>query len=132
MIDGKERRRSGESQRYEIVNKERKSRRRINEEIELKEWKEYFMGLLGEEEERISREKVGEEEVERIGVGREQDISKEEIKEALRRMRIGKASGIDEIPNELWKGGEELEGWIVEFCKEYGEEKDGQRNERKE
>lgn len=123
-----------ESEIWEIVNKERKSRRGINEEIELKEWKEYyFMGLLGEEEERISREKVGEEEVERVGVRREQDISKEEIKEALRRMRIGKASGIDEIPNELWKfGDEKLEGWIVEFCKEYGEEKDGQRNERKE
>lgn len=121
------------SEIWKIVNKERKSRRGINEEIELKEWKEYFMGLLGEEEERISREKVGEEEFERVGVRREQDISKEEIKEALRRMRIGKASGIDEIPNELWKfEDEELEGWIVEFCKEYEEEKDGQRNERKE
>lgn len=84
-----------ESKIWEIVNRERISRRGINEEIELKEWKEYFMGLLGEEEERISRKKVGEKEVERVGVGREQDISKEEIKEALRRMRVGKASGID-------------------------------------
>jgi len=32
---------------WELVNKERKRRRRINEDIKMEEWKEYFMEQLG-------------------------------------------------------------------------------------
>lgn len=31
---------------WELINRERKKRARINEGIEMEEWKEYFMGLL--------------------------------------------------------------------------------------
>lgn len=40
---------------WEIVNRERKGRRGINEEIEIREWKKYFMGLLGGVEGRVIR-----------------------------------------------------------------------------
>lgn len=36
-----------ESKVWELINRERKKRARINEGIEMEEWKEYFMGLLG-------------------------------------------------------------------------------------
>jgi len=42
-----------------LINKKRK-RSRINEEIEMKEWKEHFMSLLGVEERvRIGRSRGG-------------------------------------------------------------------------
>lgn len=119
-----------ESEVWEIVNRERKGRKGINEEIELEEWREYFMGLLGGEEEKVSREEKGEEEIAEKRRGGEEEIGGEEIREERKSLRVGKASGIDEIPNELWKyGGEELEEWNSAIrC---GEEKDGQRNGKK-
>lgn len=36
-----------EKQVWEIINRERKKRKKINKGIEMKEWKEYFMGVLG-------------------------------------------------------------------------------------
>lgn len=53
-------RREGEV--WEIVNRERRKRRRINEGIEWKKWKEHFMRLLGRVEERVVRGKGMEEE----------------------------------------------------------------------
>jgi len=32
---------------WELINRERKKKRRINEGFEMEEWKEYFMSLLG-------------------------------------------------------------------------------------
>lgn len=66
-------------------------------------------------EERVVRKKKGEEEE---GVEEEkEEISKEKIGEAIRNIKDGKAAGIDEIPNEIWKyGGTELEEWVWDFC----------------
>lgn len=36
-----------EGEVWEIVNRERKRRRRINEGIEMEEWREHFMRLMG-------------------------------------------------------------------------------------
>lgn len=62
------------------MNRERKERRGINEGIEMEEWREYFMGLLGGVKSRVvrgaGRERKGEE-------GGEEGISRSEIKEAL-------------------------------------------------
>lgn len=80
----------------------------MGEEIEMEDWKRYFMRLLREEvEKRVVR---GEGEY-----GRDQDedreIRKGEIKEAIKKMKDGKAAGIDEISSEAWKyGGEKVEG----------------------
>lgn len=37
-----------EGKMWKIVNRERRKRRRMNEGISAKKWREYFMGLLGE------------------------------------------------------------------------------------
>jgi len=43
-------------------------------------------------------------------------ISKEEVKEALRKMKSGKAVGPDLIPVEVWKClGEVGVDWLIEF-----------------
>lgn len=45
------------------------------------------------------------------------NISREEIKAAIRRMKDGKAAGMNVILSEVWRyGGKELERWIWEFC----------------
>jgi len=54
---------------WELVNKERKRRKRINEDINMEEWKEYFMKQLGEAGERVikGREKEGRKKSEKKG-----------------------------------------------------------------
>ena len=55
----------------------------VNLEAVLKRWKEYFEKLMNEEE--------------------VNGCSREEVKNALRRMKKGKAVGPDELPVEVWK-----------------------------
>lgn len=43
-------------------------------------------------------------------------ISRREIKEALKKLKKGKAMELDEIPGEAWKYGEEVEKWVYRFC----------------
>lgn len=63
------------------------------------------MRLLGGVEGRVVRGKKGNRREEDT----EKEISKEEIGEAIKRLKDGKAAGIDEIPREVWKyGGEGL------------------------
>lgn len=60
-----------------------------------KEWKEYFMGLLGGGvENRIVR--GDERSMEEDG---EEDISRRKIKGTIKRLKDGKAAGIDGIPS---------------------------------
>ena len=109
-----------ETEVWEIVNGERKGRKGINEEIELEEWRRYFIKLLGGVEDRVVREeewKEGREEGGEEEEEREEEINRGEIREAIKKLKEGKASGIDEIPNEIWKyGGEEIEEWTWNFC----------------
>ncbi|KAK2921479.1 hypothetical protein Q8A73_000964 [Channa argus] len=61
-------------------------------------WKEYFEELMNKENERERR-------VEEV-TGVEQEvakISKSEVRRALKRMKSGKAVGLDDIPVEVWK-----------------------------
>jgi len=102
---------------WEVINKERKKRKRIemngrNEDIDRREWKEYFMRLLGGIEGKVVKGTGGE--------GREgkeeKRISREEVRRAIRKIKEGKACGIDGIPGEVWKfGGNEIENWVWEF-----------------
>lgn len=69
------------------------------------------MRLLGGVDNRIT-EGDGEERK-----GNEEEISKDEIKEAIKKIKEGKATGIDGIPGEAWKyGGEETMEWTWIFC----------------
>ena len=70
----------------------------VNSEAALKKWKKYFEKLMNEENNRelkTEKAEVVNEEVNRV--------SREEVKNALRRMKKGKAVGRDELPVEVWK-----------------------------
>ena len=69
-----------------------------DEESVLRIWKEYYMGLMNEENERERREIDGE----RVNLEVE-SVSKEEVMENMQRMKNGKAVGPDDIPVEVWK-----------------------------
>ena len=69
-----------------------------DEESVLRIWKEYYKGLMNEENERERRENDGE----RVNLEVEK-ISKEEVRENMKRMKNGKAVGPDDIPVEVWK-----------------------------
>jgi len=104
---------------WELLNKERRKRRGINEGIDQEKWKEYFMDLLGGVETRV-RLGGGREGGEENGMeDDEKDITREEVKGALKRLKDGKAMGMDGIPEEAWKyGGETLESWVKDYCNE--------------
>ena len=69
-----------------------------DDESVLRMWKEYYMGLMNEENERERREIDGE----RVNLEVE-SVSKEEVMENMQRMKNGKAVGPDDIPVEVWK-----------------------------
>lgn len=101
---------------WEIVNRGRRKRKRVNENIEEKEWRDYFMRLLGGMEHRVVR-----------GNG-EGELSTEEIREAVRSLKDGKAAGCDGIPEEVWKyGGEEVIDWGWHFCNRVWKGEGGRR-----
>ena len=67
-----------------------------DEESVLRMWKEYYMGLMNEENERERREIDGE----RVNLEVE-SVSKEEVMEKMQRMKNGKAVGPHDIPVEV-------------------------------
>ena len=70
----------------------------VNSEAVLKRWKEYFERLINEENNREPRTEEAEVVNEEVNC-----VSREEVKNALRRMKKGKAVGPDELPVEVWK-----------------------------
>ena len=70
----------------------------VNSEAVLKRWKEYFEKLMNEENNRDPRTEEPEVVNEEVNC-----VSREEVKNALRRMKKGKAVGPDELPVEVWK-----------------------------
>jgi len=102
-----------ESKVWEIVNRERRKTKGVDEGIQMKEWKEHFMELLGGVEERVlkGKEKGNRREQER-------DIEWEEANKVMNKLRVNKAVGLDGIPNEVWRyGGEEIRKLAWEICK---------------
>ena len=70
----------------------------VNLETVLKRWKEYFEKLINEENNREPMTEESEVVNEEVNC-----VSREEVKNALKRMKKGKAVGIDELPVEVWK-----------------------------
>ena len=70
----------------------------VNSEAMLKRWKKYFEKLMNEENNRDPRTEEAEVVNEEVNC-----VSREEVKNALRRMKKGKAVGLDELPVEVWK-----------------------------
>ena len=70
----------------------------VNSEAVLKRWKEYFEKLMNEENDRDPRTEEAEVVNEEVKC-----VCREEVKNALRRMKKGKAVGPDELPVKVWK-----------------------------
>ena len=70
----------------------------VNSEAVLKELKEYFEKLMNEENNRDPRTEEAEVVNEEVNC-----VSREEVKNALRKMKKGKAVGPNELPVEVWK-----------------------------
>ena len=69
----------------------------VNSEAVLKRWKEYFEKLMNKENNRDPRTEEAEV------INEEVNCVRREVKNALRRMKKGKAVGPDELPVEVWK-----------------------------
>ena len=64
----------------------------------LKRWKEYFEKLINKETDREPRKEEAEVVKKEVNF-----VSREDVKNTLRRMKKGKAVGPDELPVEVWK-----------------------------
>ena len=69
----------------------------MEEEKVKQRWKEYFDNLLNQENPRERREMRTEERERDV-----EDISGEEVRTGLKKMKKGKAQGLDDIPVEVW------------------------------
>ena len=93
----RQRNRAGKDVQHVRVIKDENSNVMINSEAVLKRWKE-IEKLINEENNRDPRTKEAEVVNEEVNW-----VSREEVKNALRRMKKGKAVGPDELPAEVWK-----------------------------
>ena len=70
----------------------------VNSDAVLKRRKEYFKKLINVENDRERRTEEAEVVNEEVNC-----VSREEVKNTLRRMKKGKAIGPDDFPVEVWK-----------------------------
>ena len=94
----RQRDRAGKDVQHVRVIKDENGNVMVNSEAVLKRWKEYFEKLMNEENNREPRTEEAEVVNEEVNC-----VSREEVKNALRRMKKGKAVGPDELPVEVWK-----------------------------
>ena len=94
----RQRNRAGKDLQHVRVIKDENGNIRVNLEAVLKIWKEYFEKMINEENNREPRTEEPEVVNEEINC-----VSREEVKNAVRRMKKGKAVGPDELPVEVWK-----------------------------
>ena len=93
----RQRNRAGKDVQHLRVIKDENGNVMVNSEAVLKRWKEYFEKLMNEENNREPRTEEAEMVKEEVNC-----VNREEVKNALRRMKKGKAVGPDELPVEVW------------------------------
>ena len=94
----RQRNRAGKDVQHVMVIKDENGNVTVNSEADLKRWKEYFEKLMNEENNRDPRTEEAEVANKEVNC-----VSSEEVKNALRRVKKGKAAGPDELPVEVWK-----------------------------
>ena len=94
----RQRDRAGKDVQHVRVIKDKNGNVMVNSEAVLKRWKEYFEKLMNEENNRYPRTEEAEVVNEEVNC-----VSREEVKNAVRRMKKGKAVVPDELPVEVWK-----------------------------
>ncbi|KAK3525007.1 hypothetical protein QTP86_012886 [Hemibagrus guttatus] len=110
----RQRDREGKDVQQVRVIKDRDGRVLTSEESVQRRWKEYFGELMNEENEREKRVE-GVNSVEQ----KVDNIRKDEVRKALKRMKSGKAVGPDDIPVEYRDGQKELHCVFVDLEKAY-------------
>ena len=88
--------RAGKDVQHVRVVKDENGNVMVNLEAVLKRWKEYFEKMMNEENNRDPRTEKAEVVTKEVNC-----VSREEVKNALRRMKKGKAVGPDELPVEV-------------------------------
>lgn len=114
---------------WRIVNRKRKEWKRVNEGISMEEWKEYFTRQLGGVEGRV----IGKGGERRGGVDdEEEELEREEVRRAIRRIKNGKAAGRGMV---FWKYGNTREKrWKIgcgNSATGFGRGRDGRRHGRR-
>ena len=94
----RQRNRAGKDVQHVRVLKDENSNMMVSLEAVLKRWKEYFQKLMNQENDRKPRTEEAEVVNKEVNC-----VSIEEVKNALRRMKKGKAFEPDELPAEVWK-----------------------------
>ena len=97
-ILARKRDRAGKNVQHVRIIKDENGNVRVNLEPVLKRWKEYFEKLMNEENNRDPRTEEAEMVNEEVNC-----VSREKVKNAIRRMKKGKTVGSDELPLEVWK-----------------------------
>jgi len=90
-----------EAEVWKFINKKRGVRKWNENNIGEEEWRRYFMELLEGEKMEI-RKKAGPEEIGRVI---EEEIG--EVRNAIKKLKVKKAAGVDGIPMEAWKFADE-------------------------
>ena len=90
--------RAGKDVQHVKVIKDENGNVMVNSEAVLKRWMEYFEKLMNEENNRDPRTEEAEVDNEEVNC-----VSRDEVKNALRRMKKDKAVGPNELPVEVWK-----------------------------
>ena len=103
----RQRNRAGKDVQHVRVIKDENGNVMINSEAVLKRWKVYFDN---DERELMNKENNREPRTEEPEVVNEEVncVSREEVKNTLKRMKKGKAVGPDELPVEVWKCMQEM------------------------
>ena len=99
----RQRDRAGKDVQHVTVIKDENGNVMVNLEAVLKRWKEYFEKLMNEENNREPRTEEAEVVKEEVNC-----VNREEVRNAIRRMKKGKAVGPDELPVEVSKCMEEM------------------------
>ena len=94
----RQRNRAGKDKQHVRIIKDENGNFMVNLEAVLKRWKEYFEKLMNEENNREPRTEEPEVVDEELNC-----VIREEVKNALRRIKKGKTVGPDELPVEVWK-----------------------------
>ena len=89
----RKRNRAGKDVQHVRVIKDENSNVMVNLEAVLKRWKEYFEKLMNDKNNRDPRTEEAEVVNEEVNC-----VRREEVKNAIRRMKKGKAAGPDELP----------------------------------
>lgn len=104
----RQRDRAGKDVQQIRVMKDRDGSMLTSGESVLRRWREYFEGLMNEENERERR-------LDDVGIVDQEVrwISRDEVRAAMKRMKSGKAVGPDDIPVEVWRCLGEMAVWFL-------------------